>query len=711
MPYSRRHLLQFAATTLTTLGLNLLDLQHRSHQYARVLAQSTPRKKALLVGVNAYPTSPRFTNLKGCLTDVALQRELLIHRFGFQPDDILTLTDETPDRPTRANILTAFEEHLIRNTQPGDVVVFHFSGHGSRLQDPNPIRSATGELIPRNGSFVPADDASLAARTVSDIMGKTLFLLMSAVNTENLTVILDSCYSGGGIRGNQRVRSTRGNATLSPSAIELDYQERWRQILNLTPEQLEQRRNRGVAKGVVIAAANPNQKAADVQFDGFDAGAFTYFLTQYLWQDTNSVQSALAQVTHNLQQALIPQEPLPGISPDSTAPQSPVYFADAIATATPPAEGVILSTNGDRGTIWLGGIDSRSITTFGANATLMAIGQPNQVITVLSRQGLTATVRLPRALPRGTLLQEATRVIPAGVQLRIGLDPSLAHETVKAQQLLQARSRLQAVLPQLETSLYPGEIHYILSRMTEQYRQLIQSNSPLPDLGSIGLFSPGLDEIIPGSFGAPEESIENAINSRLAAKLAALVTAHLIKLALNTTSSDLNLEASLSAGNRASGATAFTVRGSRRSLSSSRNFLRANVGDSLQFSITNRESVNLYLAVMVLDSGGDIFPVLPSSLTSSVEETIIRPNQTRQLPDRPFGATEPGIGEALILASPTPMRQALLALRTERGVGIPYVDALLADLSGVQLSRGEATARYQIPTTGLAALSIGIEVV
>lgn len=73
MPYRRRHFLQFAATTLTTLGLNLLDLQHRSHQYARVLAQSTPRKKALLVGINTYPTSPRFTSLKGCLTDVALQ--------------------------------------------------------------------------------------------------------------------------------------------------------------------------------------------------------------------------------------------------------------------------------------------------------------------------------------------------------------------------------------------------------------------------------------------------------------------------------------------------------------------------------------------------------------------------------------------------------------------------------------------------------------
>jgi len=711
MSYSRRHFLQFASTTLATLGLSLLDVRHRSLQYARVLAQPTPRKKALLVGVNTYPTSPRFTNLKGCLTDVALQQELLIHRFGFQPADILTLTDETADRPTRTNILTAFEEHLIRNTQPDDVVVFHFSGHGSRLQDPNPIHSATGELIPRNGSFVPADDATSDAGTVSDIMGRTLFLLMSAVNTENLTVVLDSCYSGGGIRGNQRVRSTRGNTTPFPSPIELAYQEQWRQTLNWSSDELEQRRNRGVAKGIVIAAANPNQKAADVQFDGFDAGAFTYFLTQYLWQDSNTVQSALAQVTHNLQQALIPQDPLPGISPDSTTAHSPVYFADSIATATPPAEGVILSTNGDRGTIWLGGSDSRSITTFGTNATFMAVDQPEQPITVLSRQGLTAEVSLSSNLIPGTLLQEATRVIPTDTKLRIGLDSSLSSETAQAQQLLQARSRLQPVLPQSDTDPYPGEIHYILSCMTEQYQQFVQSNSPIPEVGSIGLFSSGLDEIIPGSFGTPGESIEEAINTRLAAKLAALVTAHLIKLTLNTTSSRLKFEASLSTGDRASSAAAFTIRGSQRSPSASGNFIQASVGESLQFSITNREPVDLYLAVLVLDSSGDIFPVLPSTYTGAIEETLLRPNQTRQVPDRPFGATQPGIGEALILGSPTPMRQALLALRTERGASIPYADSLLADLSSIELSRGESIAQYQLPTTGIAALSIGIEVV
>jgi hypothetical protein len=57
------------------------------------------------------------------------------------------------------------------------------------------------------------------------------------------------------------------------------------------------------------------------------------------------------------------------------------------------------------------------------------------------------------------------------------------------------------------------------------------------------------------------------------------------------------------------------------------------------------------------------------------------------------------------------MCQALLPLRTERGASIPYADSLLADLSGIELSRGELITHYRLPTTGIAALSIGIEVV
>ena len=41
----------------------------------------------------------------------------------------------TDKQATRQGILTTFEEHLIKQAKPGDVVVFHFSGHGSQVED------------------------------------------------------------------------------------------------------------------------------------------------------------------------------------------------------------------------------------------------------------------------------------------------------------------------------------------------------------------------------------------------------------------------------------------------------------------------------------------------------------------------------------------------------------------------------------------------
>jgi len=70
---SRRHFLQFAGATLATLGLSHVNPLHQAERYGKVLARSTPRKLALLVGINQYVNFP----LKGCINDVELQRHLL----------------------------------------------------------------------------------------------------------------------------------------------------------------------------------------------------------------------------------------------------------------------------------------------------------------------------------------------------------------------------------------------------------------------------------------------------------------------------------------------------------------------------------------------------------------------------------------------------------------------------------------------------------
>ncbi|AFY40356.1 peptidase C14 caspase catalytic subunit p20 [[Leptolyngbya] sp. PCC 7376] len=249
-------------------------------QYGRVLTQSTSRKLALLIGINGYPGADK---LDGCVNDVQLQQELLIHRFGFNPKDILTVTDETINKPTRENILRAFEEHLIKQAKPGDVVVYHYSGHGSKVRAED-----------ENSTFVPLDSQWKSGRsakeiTVDDIMGHTLYLLMSAIQTEHFTAVLDSCYSGGGTRGNTKIRSIERDLeemNVSPSPKELAYQDYWLNKLGMSREEFKRGYEETVAKGMVLASAQEYELAADGTNVGYPAGAFTYALTQYLWQAT-----------------------------------------------------------------------------------------------------------------------------------------------------------------------------------------------------------------------------------------------------------------------------------------------------------------------------------------------------------------------------------------------------------------------------------------
>lgn len=64
-------------------------------------------------------------------------RHLLCSRFGFSPHAITLLTDDAPfpnQWPTKANIIWHVQA-LLAGVQPGDSLVFHFSGHGMQVPD------------------------------------------------------------------------------------------------------------------------------------------------------------------------------------------------------------------------------------------------------------------------------------------------------------------------------------------------------------------------------------------------------------------------------------------------------------------------------------------------------------------------------------------------------------------------------------------------
>jgi len=364
---SRRHFLQFAGSTLATLGLSQLNIQQQADRYGKVLAQSTPRKLALLVGINEYPYPSE--PLRGCVNDMELQRHLLIHRFGFNPKDIYTLTDE---KATRSGILEAFEEHLIRQAKPGDVVVYHYSGHGSRVFDPDPIVVEPGSKNGLNGTFVPINSSlpSEQGGVVEDIMGHTLFLLMLALKSENFTAVLDSCYSGGAIR-DIRVRARDNkDKKVQVSPTEKSYQDQWLSQLKLSREDFVKLYRTGVAKGVVLAATDPEQTAMDIRFNGFYVGTFTYLLTQYLWQQTSTPEKAIAYAIENVPKDYN-QTPLYEVKVNSGYERQPIYLSNP---TSPAADAVVTSVKGNQVTLWLGGVNPAVIKAVEKGTVFTSIG-------------------------------------------------------------------------------------------------------------------------------------------------------------------------------------------------------------------------------------------------------------------------------------------------------------------------------------------------
>ncbi len=759
---NRRQFLLFVGSTLATLGLSQTDFLNSSDRHARVLAQPKGRKLALLVGINQYPQG--INSLRGCLMDVQLQYELLVHRYGFNPKDILILDDNSPQKPTRQNLLAAFEEHLIKQAKPGDSVIFHYSGHGSRVLDPYPIEG--GDFNGRTGTLVVSDARSnlqasnlqasnLQASEVNDIMGTTLFLLTRALKTDQVSMILDSCHSGiRGLSGIRVVESRQGAGGDRPSALELAYQDKLRQTLKLSPQDVQALRQKGIANGMAFGSARISQVAADASFDGFSAGAFTYLLTRYLWQDPlpSSVESSFGRISLMTQDVAgssgTLQTPLYEVKPDQGYNQKPIYFTPA---PRPAAEAVIREVKGKQVKFWLGGVSAKSLESFTQGAVFdliddqgKAIGEVHQ----MGRDGLMGDGMLKSGSAKpGTLMREKIRGIPTNLSLRIGLDPSLGNDLAKAQTALQKVRRIQtSSLNQRGTTSTP--VDFLLGRLTPTAIQRAQTRGDAPPqvTGSIGLLTRTLTPV-PDSFGtSTQESIETAI-ARLQPRLKMLLAGRLLGAMLNSDSSSLNVKVEIRPAGSNKALSTQSSRGTDaktltpQSLGKSSAPVKANT--QIEIAVTNQEPQNLYLGVIAIANSGDLSVIHPLNWDAPEASTLIAPNQTLVVPEKNNPSQDfrfivqgpAGFFELLVITSTTPLRDSLKALQTiakSRGsrsgnplsfdensrapressdTPLAMVEAILGDLdtrAGLSVTSGNTRS---LSTQGLAAFSTVIQVV
>ena len=674
----RRHFLQAGGSTLAAALLSNYRIQRQGLRMAKGLAQDTPRKLALLVGINQYKFDPK---LNGCVHDVESQRELLIHRFGFQPQDILMVSDDSKTKPTRKNILATFEDHLIKQAKPGDVAVFHFSGHGSLLFDPDSIasNSLSSTLIPNDGERKKLED-NFDDIFANDITGRTLFLLMAAVQTDNLTAVLDSCHSGGGTRGTYRVRSIdrASNDELykkyKPAELELDYRRDLQARMKIPAADLYQ----DIPKGVILSAAQYQQKAAEIPFDGFYAGAFSYVLTRYLWQmsEPTSIVTTFDKVASKTT-PISERNQIPKLYIAEGQAEKPTFFVEPTSFS---GDGVVRNRTGLNVEMWLGGLFESSLAAFNPGSQLIAVdknGQNVGEIQLTERNGLEAKGKICQeakagAIASGTMLQERLRMIPEDFRLKVGLDDSLGTTSIGSVEGLE-KIEFQTI--------DDDAVDYILAKVTKKTQKEfaeVEGFETTPPIDSIGLFSAAMSPL-PGSFGEVGESV-NAAVSRLTAKINGLLAVRWLKLALNADSSRLNVKTAMVANGDRTIVQKVSTRGSSNSSATEQEIIAEDfqnqqtraleipLGTRIRLDVRNFEQRDLYLTVLVVDATGDIGVVFPNDWSGDNENVNRLPaGQILSVPSlgddfelvvrKPLGTTE-----VLIVTSSSPMASSLKAL-------------------------------------------------
>ncbi|KAB2568675.1 Metacaspase-5 [Lasiodiplodia theobromae] len=273
----------------------------------------TRKKWAILVGINEYSTGDKrvdkdgnrihFGNLRGCLNDIDRLEQHLLGVQEVQKDHIFRLcsplqpTDHSSSvqEPTAENIKNKLNDCTIK-AKPGDIVYFHYSGHGARVK--TRWRELKGEngidecLVPFD---VPAGGAFLRDFELESILN----------NMTNkgllVTVTLDSCHSGGAFeRGDPSVlaRGIEGiveNLETDQPLTNLDRSDPlFQRYSGAQPRDDE--REAWILKPqdyALLAACGPHEKAYEADEQGVYYGTFTHWLLETIKSDSHSTHRTI----------------------------------------------------------------------------------------------------------------------------------------------------------------------------------------------------------------------------------------------------------------------------------------------------------------------------------------------------------------------------------------------------------------------------------
>jgi len=219
-------------------------------------------RNALLIGMN-YPETTY--KLSGCVNDINTIEKLLIEKFNFK--NIVKLHDSSSILPTKINILLQLKL-LLTQSNSGDVLFFHYSGHGAQIKDINGDETDGMDEV-----IIPVDYFSNNSIIVDDdIKGIIQENLKEGVK---LIVLMDCCNSG------------------TIFDLKYNYDSNWNQVVN----------NKSLdTKGdiILISGCSDPQKSYDTYVNSIYQGSTTRSFTE-----TIKTTITWKQMINNMRQILI----------------------------------------------------------------------------------------------------------------------------------------------------------------------------------------------------------------------------------------------------------------------------------------------------------------------------------------------------------------------------------------------------------------------
>jgi len=144
--------------------------------------QTNRNAYAIVIGIEQY--RQKLPKADFAAADAKVMSEYLTEVMGYPEENVVTLMN---DRALKSDFEKYFDRWLSNNVETNGTVFIYYSGHGA----PNP-RTGDAYLVPYDG------DPTFIAETGYSL--SRLYESLGKLKAKDITVVLDSCFSGGGGR-------------------------------------------------------------------------------------------------------------------------------------------------------------------------------------------------------------------------------------------------------------------------------------------------------------------------------------------------------------------------------------------------------------------------------------------------------------------------------------------------------------------------------